>query len=231
MTLAEYNALLQSPPSPLTGVEKGLLVVVGLLVGFSRFGASAVLIRSCREPRLFIAGAALLGVALGFRPQSLTIGIVPLLVASRLAARRSGRFMIAGWALCSAIVVASYGGAARHSTFMRASSRSETTSSQITRCSESAPRPKYRGRNRPRPAITRWRERAALLAQSSSAARMAGSGTSRASATSRSRFFRWAARSSIRAGSICQTTPAISDSSSRSSQGRRRYHRGDDRIA
>ncbi len=231
MTLAEYKALLQSPPSPLTGVEKGLLVVVGLLVGFSRFlslsqtlwdwdeaqfcsavrsydvalhhphppgyplfvgsakllrhvmssdfrslqavvfvaalflfpalyallrelrfafagalggatllsfvptvwyhggtafsdvpasllvlAASAVLVRSCRQPRLFIAGAALLGVALGFRPQSLMIGIVPLLVASRFAARRSGRLMIAGWALCSAIVVASYGGAALAST-------------------------------------------------------------------------------------------------------------------
>ena len=78
--------------------------------------AAVVLLRSCRQPPLFLTGAALLGAALGFRPQSLIIGIVPLLLASRYAARRSLRLMISGGAICSAIVVASYGGAALAST-------------------------------------------------------------------------------------------------------------------
>jgi hypothetical protein len=74
--------------------------------------ASATLLRSVRQPPFFLVGSALLGVAAGFRPQSLLIGLVPLLLASLPAAKRSFGSAIVGWALCAAVVVASYGGAA-----------------------------------------------------------------------------------------------------------------------
>jgi hypothetical protein len=74
--------------------------------------ASAALLRSVRQRRFFLVGCVLLGAALGFRPQSLIVAVVPLIAACCSLARRSRRLLAGGLALCGAIVAASYGGAA-----------------------------------------------------------------------------------------------------------------------
>lgn len=70
--------------------------------------ASALLLRGRRDTRALIAGAILLGIAAGFRPQNLLIGFVPFLAAF-LAKRRAA---FAGGVLIAAIVIATYGTAA-----------------------------------------------------------------------------------------------------------------------
>ena len=73
--------------------------------------ASALLLRGCRGDLPLLAGALLLGIAAGFRPQNLLIGFVPLLLAF-LHRRRAG---VIGALIVGAIVVASYGSAAAFS--------------------------------------------------------------------------------------------------------------------
>src|SRR5213076_2587523 len=70
--------------------------------------ASALLLRGRRGARALIAGAVLLGIAAGFRPQNLLIGFVPF-VAAFLAKRRAA---IAGALLIAIIVIATYATAA-----------------------------------------------------------------------------------------------------------------------
>jgi hypothetical protein len=70
--------------------------------------ASALLLRGCRSDRSLLAGAVVLGIAAGFRPQNLLIAFVPLLLAF-LHRRRTA---LVGAVLVSLIVVASYGTAA-----------------------------------------------------------------------------------------------------------------------
>ena len=78
--------------------------------------ACALLLRGCRSSWAFIAGAVLLGVAAGYRPQNLTIGFVPALIAvwCQLRARRFV-VVLAGALAGLGIVVAAYGFAARAS--------------------------------------------------------------------------------------------------------------------
>jgi hypothetical protein len=70
--------------------------------------AAALLLRGCRSDGALLAGAVVLGVAAGFRPQNLLIGLVPLL----LAFRHRRRTALAGAAIVAGIVAASYGAAA-----------------------------------------------------------------------------------------------------------------------
>ncbi len=70
--------------------------------------AAALLLRGCRSDRALLAGAVMLGIAAGFRPQNLLIGLVPML----LAFRHRWRTALAGAAIVAAIVAASYGAAA-----------------------------------------------------------------------------------------------------------------------
>jgi hypothetical protein len=68
--------------------------------------ASALLLRGN-----VIAGAIVLGIAAGFRPQNLLIGFVPMLIALRHQRRRA----LVGGAIVAAIVALSYGAAAWNS--------------------------------------------------------------------------------------------------------------------
>jgi hypothetical protein len=70
--------------------------------------AAALLLRGCRSDRALLAGALVLGIAAGFRPQNLLIGFVPLLLAFRYRRRTA----IIGASFIALIVAASYGGAA-----------------------------------------------------------------------------------------------------------------------
>lgn len=74
--------------------------------------ACALLLRGCRNERAYIAGALVLAVSIGFRPQNLAIGLVPGLMATwcQIQARRFN--LIGGAALAAVVViVAAYGGA------------------------------------------------------------------------------------------------------------------------
>lgn len=70
--------------------------------------ACALLLRGRRSDRALLAGAIVLGVAAGFRPQNLLIGLVPFVLAF-LERRRTA---VIGAGLTAAIVVASFGTAA-----------------------------------------------------------------------------------------------------------------------
>jgi hypothetical protein len=70
--------------------------------------ASGLLLRGRRDRLALVAGAILLGVAAGFRPQNLLIGAVPLVVL--FLHRRRGA-LLAG-AIVAAIVIGAYGAAA-----------------------------------------------------------------------------------------------------------------------
>jgi len=70
--------------------------------------ACALLLRGCRSDPSLIAGAVLLGIAAGVRPQNLLIGFVPAMLA--LTHRR--RAAILGAAIGAAIVLGSYAAAA-----------------------------------------------------------------------------------------------------------------------
>jgi hypothetical protein len=70
--------------------------------------AAALLLRGCRDERALLAGAIVLGIAAGFRPQNLLICFVPLSMA--FVHRR--RTALLGAAIVALIVLASYGTAA-----------------------------------------------------------------------------------------------------------------------
>ncbi|HEX2061925.1 MAG TPA: hypothetical protein VHK90_14385, partial [Thermoanaerobaculia bacterium] len=70
--------------------------------------ASALLLRGRRDARALLAGAVVLGIAAGFRPQNLLIGFVPFL----LAFRHRWRASLIGGVLIAIILAASYGTAA-----------------------------------------------------------------------------------------------------------------------
>jgi hypothetical protein len=73
--------------------------------------ASALLLRGRRSDVSLLAGAVVLGIAAGFRPQNLLIGFVPLL----LAFMQRRRTAIIGAFIVALIVIASYGSAAAFS--------------------------------------------------------------------------------------------------------------------
>jgi hypothetical protein len=70
--------------------------------------ACALLLRGCRSDASLLAGAVVLGIAAGFRPQNLIIGFAPALIAC-FHRRRTAMF---GALLAAAIVAVSYGAAA-----------------------------------------------------------------------------------------------------------------------
>jgi hypothetical protein len=72
----------------------------------------ALFLAGCRDARAYFAGAMLLGIAAGLRPQNLLIGFVPLLIASSIQIRRSTNRVIAAALIIAIIVGASYGAAA-----------------------------------------------------------------------------------------------------------------------
>ena len=71
--------------------------------------AAALLLRGSRDVRSYFAGAIVLAVAAGFRPQNLLVGLVPALIASRA---QGWKRTIAAAAIGAAIIGVSYGIAA-----------------------------------------------------------------------------------------------------------------------
>ena len=69
--------------------------------------ASALLLRGCRSDPSLIAGAIVLGIAAGFRPQNLIIGFAPMVIAF-LHRRWTA---VIGALIAGAIIAVSYGGA------------------------------------------------------------------------------------------------------------------------
>lgn len=76
--------------------------------------AVALLLRGCRSGGAYLAGALLLGIAAGFRPQNLVIGMVPSLLASwyRVRASRSPLPLLLAALIGGGCVAGAYGGAA-----------------------------------------------------------------------------------------------------------------------
>ena len=72
--------------------------------------ASALLLAGGRNPRAWIAGMAVAGVAGGIRPVHVIIAVVPAIVGA--AAHKQRRTIVAGCALFAIVIVASYFGAA-----------------------------------------------------------------------------------------------------------------------
>ncbi len=74
--------------------------------------AVALFLAGCRDDRAYLAGAFVLAVAAGFRPQNLLVGLAPFLTASWFQRRRSiGRFF-AALVTMTVVVSLSYGIAA-----------------------------------------------------------------------------------------------------------------------
>lgn len=74
--------------------------------------ASVLILRGCRDSRAYVAGALLLGLSAGIRPQNLMTAAVPALIATIIRIRVSWKSVVAG-ALAGAIaVIGCYAGAA-----------------------------------------------------------------------------------------------------------------------
>ena len=71
--------------------------------------ALALLFAGCRNERAYLAGALLLAISAGFRPQNLLVGFAPFLIASWF---RRWREVVAAIAMVTIVVAASYGAAA-----------------------------------------------------------------------------------------------------------------------
>jgi hypothetical protein len=75
--------------------------------------AIALFFRGSRSNTAFIAGAIVLGIAIGYRPQNLTIGFAPAVIASLRGLPRRWLRPIVAVLIIAIIVVASYGVAAQ----------------------------------------------------------------------------------------------------------------------
>ncbi|HEX7190126.1 MAG TPA: hypothetical protein VF381_01015 [Thermoanaerobaculia bacterium] len=75
--------------------------------------AMALLFRGCRSDAAFIGGAIVLGIAAGYRPQNLTIGFAPAVIASLHGLPRRWLRPIVAALIIAAIVAVSYGVAAQ----------------------------------------------------------------------------------------------------------------------
>src|SRR5205085_7154968 len=75
--------------------------------------AIALLFRGCRGDAAFISGAILLGIAAGYRPQNLTIGFAPAVIASLRGLPRHWLRPFIAALIIAAIVVVGYGVAAQ----------------------------------------------------------------------------------------------------------------------
>ena len=76
--------------------------------------ACALLLRGCRDPRAYLAGAFVLALAAGFRPQNLLVGLAPALLATacRIRQTRSIAQPLAAVLIGGFSVGLAYGGAA-----------------------------------------------------------------------------------------------------------------------
>lgn len=74
--------------------------------------AAAMLLRGCRSPRDYLAGALLLGLAAGMRPQAILLAAAPFAVASFIEFRSSWRRVVVASSIVAATVFICYGGAA-----------------------------------------------------------------------------------------------------------------------
>jgi hypothetical protein len=70
--------------------------------------ALALLLVGCRNPNAYLAGATVLAISAGFRPQNLLIGFVPFVMASLFQMRRSVARVVGAVGLLVAIVAISY---------------------------------------------------------------------------------------------------------------------------
>lgn len=77
-------------------------------------GAAGLLLRGCRSTPAYLWGAFALGVAAGFRPQNLLIGLLPALLSTWAHLRRPGRrrAVVMALAVGAVTLLVSYGGAA-----------------------------------------------------------------------------------------------------------------------
>jgi hypothetical protein len=79
----------------------------------------ALLLRGCRDDASLIAGAVVVGIAAGFRPQNLIVALAPFVIAaSHVWYRGKGRVVFAA-ATIAIIVASSFGGAAAATGFSR----------------------------------------------------------------------------------------------------------------
>lgn len=74
--------------------------------------ANAFLLAGCRNRDAYFAGALLLALAVGIRPQNALLGLAPALIATFFAARRSLLEPILGFIIGSLVVASAYGSAA-----------------------------------------------------------------------------------------------------------------------
>ena len=74
-------------------------------------GAMTLLLRGCRDRRSYLAGSLLLAVAAGYRPQNLSIGLAPMLMASWFQRRRP-LLVLGACSLLASVIAISYGAAA-----------------------------------------------------------------------------------------------------------------------
>ena len=74
--------------------------------------AVALLLRGCRDFESFLAGAMVLGIAAGYRPQNLLIGFVPSLLAAVCQLRRHWLRPLAALVMIVGIVASAYAAAA-----------------------------------------------------------------------------------------------------------------------
>jgi hypothetical protein len=72
----------------------------------------ALLLRGCRDDASLLAGAVIVGIAAGFRPQNLIVAFAPFLIAASHQWRRSKLRVVFAAAIIAAIVAISFGGAA-----------------------------------------------------------------------------------------------------------------------
>lgn len=74
--------------------------------------AAAMLLRGCRSGHAYLAGALLLGLAAGMRPQAVMLGAAPFAVASWFQLKSSWRRVLAACAIAAATVIVCYGAVA-----------------------------------------------------------------------------------------------------------------------
>ena len=71
--------------------------------------AVALILAGCRDQRAFIAGAAILAIAAGFRPQNLAVGVAPFVIAATF---RKKRVVLVAIVMITIVMAMSYGAAA-----------------------------------------------------------------------------------------------------------------------
>jgi hypothetical protein len=73
--------------------------------------AAALLLRGCRDANAYIAGALLLALAIGIRPQNMLVGLAPGAIATWYRARRAWRDVVFAALIGATTVGAAFGGA------------------------------------------------------------------------------------------------------------------------